>query len=93
LSDGPLLDRWQSHSRHCRSCRGADQQLQRLQPLSAGLAALCLVLVAWSGLTVAAGIWGLALLLLVGLSWQCGRWRQQLRFGDRLPPRNQPVRP
>ena len=93
LSDGPLLDRWQSHSRHCRSCRGADQQLQRLQPLSAGLAALCLVLVAWSGLTVAAGIWGLALLLLVGLRWQCGRWRQQLRFGDRLPPRNQPVRP
>ena len=86
--DEPLLDRWQSHSHHCRSCRGADQQLKRGHAISSVLALLALVLLAWSGPSLAALVWAVVLLLLVGLRWQIGRWRRQLRKGERRPARN-----
>jgi hypothetical protein len=39
--------------------------------------------------TLVAIPWAVAVLLLAALRWQIGLWRQQLRFGERLPPRNQ----
>jgi len=89
LGDGPLLDRWQGHSRHCRSCRGADRQLRRFRGITAVLAVLALVMLAWAGPGLMAIPWAVAVLLLAALRWQIGLWRQQLRFGERLPPRNQ----
>jgi phenylpropionate dioxygenase-like ring-hydroxylating dioxygenase large terminal subunit len=91
LGDGALLDRWQSHSRHCRSCRGADLQLRRIHGLTGGLAALALVMLAWSGATVAALPWLLTLVVLLGLRWKVGLWRRALRVGERLPARNRPA--
>ena len=89
LDDDPLLDRWQSHSRHCRSCRGADRGLGRAHSVVSLLALPVLVILVWCGPTLAALPWALALVLLLGLRWQLGRWRQQLRQGERRPPRNQ----
>ena len=86
--DEPLLDRWQSHSRHCRSCRGADRQLKRWHGITSLLLLPVLVLLAWCGPSLMALVWAVVLLLLVGLRWQIGRWRRQLRLGERRPPRN-----
>ena len=86
--DAPLLERWESHSRHCASCRGADRSLSRIQPLLWGLAAAALLAAAWSGV----GGRGLGLTLvalaLAAAALQTGRWRSGLRVGQRLPPRN-----
>jgi hypothetical protein len=88
LGDGPLLERWESHSQHCRSCRTADSRLGWLEPLGWGLAGLAAIAAAWWGPSV-----GGALLLALALGGaavaiQCRRWRRALRVGRRLPPRN-----
>ncbi|MEB3322452.1 MAG: cell death suppressor protein Lls1, partial [Synechococcaceae cyanobacterium] len=88
LDDEALLERWESHGRHCRSCRGADRRLRGLAPGSWALAALAAVASAWWGPGVAGAA---ALLLAAGaaaLALRCGRWREQLRRGQRIPPRN-----
>jgi phenylpropionate dioxygenase-like ring-hydroxylating dioxygenase large terminal subunit len=91
LADGPLLERWESHSRHCRSCRGADRRLGWLQGLGWGAAALLAVLAAWAGATPAGGIQLLAAAVCAAAALQAGRWRRLLRRGRRVPPRNRPV--
>jgi phenylpropionate dioxygenase-like ring-hydroxylating dioxygenase large terminal subunit len=88
LADGPLLERWESHGRHCRSCRTADRRLGWLEPLGWGLAGLAAIAAAWWGPSVGGA---LLLALAVGgavVAVQCRRWRRALRVGRRLPPRN-----
>lgn len=88
LADAPLLERWQSHSRHCRSCRGADRALALGRALTAGLTVLLLLLAAWSGPVAGTAVL-LTLAMVSMLSWErFGRWRRQLRHGQHLPPRN-----
>jgi phenylpropionate dioxygenase-like ring-hydroxylating dioxygenase large terminal subunit len=83
-----LMERFEAHTRHCRSCAGADRRLKRLQPLCWILVALAGLGAAWSGPGWAGGIalaFGVALALA---AWRIRRWRQLLRFGSGLPPRN-----
>ena len=88
LNELPLLERFDSHTRHCHSCRSADRRLAALRGGSVVVAALALVAAAWWGPT-AAGAAAIALALGAAGSWlQAGRWRQALRFGSPLPPRN-----
>jgi phenylpropionate dioxygenase-like ring-hydroxylating dioxygenase large terminal subunit len=88
LADAPLLERWESHGRHCRSCRTADRRLGRLAPLGWGLAGLGAIAAAWWGPSPG-GAWLLALAVgAAAVAVQSGRWRQALRVGRRLPPRN-----
>jgi len=84
----PLLERFESHTRHCHSCSTADRRLALLRPSTVLAAALALVAAAWWGPTPA-GATSLALALVAAGAWlQAGRWRQALRFGSPLPPRN-----
>jgi hypothetical protein len=88
LNELPLLERFDSHTRHCHSCRSADRRLAALRLGSVPAAALALVAAAWWGPT-AAGAAAIALALVAAGAWlQAGRWRQALRFGSPLPPRN-----
>jgi hypothetical protein len=88
LNELPLLERFDSHTRHCHSCRSADRRLAALRGGSVVVAALALVAAAWWGPT-AAGAAAIALALGAAGAWlQAGRWRQALRFGSPLPPRN-----
>jgi hypothetical protein len=88
LGAEPLLERFESHTRHCRSCSTADRRLALLLPAAVVAAALALVAAAWLGPTPA-GAASLALALVAGAAWlQAVRWRQALRFGSPLPPRN-----
>jgi hypothetical protein len=84
----PLLERYESHTRHCRSCSSVDRRLALLRPGALVATALALVAAAWWGPTPAGAAW-LALALVAAGAWiQAGRWRQALRFGSPLPPRN-----
>ncbi|MCP9916183.1 Rieske 2Fe-2S domain-containing protein [Cyanobium sp. ATX 6F1] len=88
LGQTPLLERYESHTRHCRSCRGADRRLAQLRPIAAVIGLLALLGAAWWG-PGSAALASLAVALVAGLIWlQAGRWRQQLRAGHPLPPRN-----
>jgi phenylpropionate dioxygenase-like ring-hydroxylating dioxygenase large terminal subunit len=88
LGEQPLLERFESHTRHCRSCRSADRRLALLRPGAVVAAALALVAAAWWGPTLA-GAACLALALGAAGGWfQAGRWRQALRAGSPQPPRN-----
>ena len=49
LGETPLLERYESHTRHCRSCSGADRRLAQLQPLAAAVLLLALGAAAWWG--------------------------------------------
>jgi len=88
LGEGPLLERYDSHTRHCRSCRGADRRLKQLQPLLAGLVLVALAAAAWWGASLSAAIALLLAAAAAALYWQTGRWRAQLRSGQPVPPRN-----
>lgn len=84
----PLLERFESHTRHCRSCSRADRVLALLRPGTVSIGVLALVAATWWGPTPA-GAACLALALLAAAVWlQAGRWRHALRFGSPVPPRN-----
>ena len=84
----PLLERFESHTRHCRSCSTVDRRLALLRPGAVAAAILALLAAAWFGPTPA-GAASLALALVAGGAWlQAVRWRHALRFGSPLPPRN-----
>jgi phenylpropionate dioxygenase-like ring-hydroxylating dioxygenase large terminal subunit len=88
LGETPLLERYESHTRHCRSCSGADRRLAQLQPLAAAVLLLALGAAAWWGASAAAAS-ALVVAALAAAAWfQAGRWRQQLRVGRPVPPRN-----
>jgi phenylpropionate dioxygenase-like ring-hydroxylating dioxygenase large terminal subunit len=88
LGEERLLERHESHPRHCRSCSGAERQLRRLRPLTALAAALALTAAAWLGATAAGAVALLLAALTATAWWQAGRWLEQLRTGQPLPPRN-----
>jgi Flp pilus assembly protein TadB len=88
LGDGPLLERWKSHSQHCRSCRGADRRLGWLEPLGWGLAVLAVITTAWWGPSVGGVLLSALAVGGAAVAVQSRRWRQALRVGRRLPPRN-----
>jgi len=88
LGETPLLERYDSHTRHCRSCRTADRRLAQLQPVAAALVLIGLAAAAWWG-ACAPGAKALVLAALAAGAWlQAGRWRRQLRLGQPVPPRN-----
>ena len=88
LPDARLLERWQSHTQHCHSCRQADQKLEILYTLGWPVTAASALMAAWWGPNLGGGILAILATLLSAFTWQCGRWRQSLRHGRRIPPRN-----
>ena len=83
-----LMDRYQSHTRHCRSCSTALQRLRALRPwLWAGLW-VSAVLVGVGQFGLLSGV-GLLLGLVCGLALrQVGRWQRGLIAGNGKAPRN-----
>ena len=88
LGLAPLMDRHESHTRHCRACSGALRGVRRWRPVLLVALGLEFLLAAWVP-GVAARV---ALVLLLGLTAlllrQLNRWERQLRRGDGHPPRN-----
>ncbi|MBD2423045.1 Rieske 2Fe-2S domain-containing protein [Cyanobium sp. FACHB-13342] len=88
LGLAPLMDRYESHTRHCRACSGALRGVRRWRPWLLAALGLELVLAAWAP-GVAART---ALVLLLGLTAlvlrQLSRWERQLLRGEGHPPRN-----
>ncbi|MDM7952702.1 MAG: Rieske 2Fe-2S domain-containing protein [Cyanobium sp. CZS 25K] len=90
LDQTALMDRWESHGRHCSACRGALHGLRRWRPLVTVIPWLALLAIGWwrtpavlvAGLLLA----GAALLL----ARRFDRWEQLLLAGDGEPPRNRP---
>ncbi len=83
-----LMDRYDSHTRHCRACSGALRQIRRWRPLVLVALGVELLLAAWlpglpARLTLLVLLGGSALLLR-----QLNRWERQLLRGDGHPPRN-----
>ncbi|MEX0588692.1 MAG: hypothetical protein WD136_05500, partial [Cyanobium sp.] len=87
-----LMDRYESHTRHCRACSGALRGIRRWRPLVLVALGLELLLAAWlPGL--GARLTLLVLLVLTGLLLrQFNRWERRLLRGDGHPPRNAPDR-
>ena len=83
-----LMDRAETHTRHCRSCGGALRRLQWLHRCSGPAIVLTLGGTAWVGATPL----GLTLLLLtaalLGLRWRVSGWITQLQHGTGEAPRN-----
>jgi hypothetical protein len=83
-----LMERYESHTRHCRACSGALRGVRRWRPVLLGALAVELLLAAWlPGLAVR-----VTLVLLLGLGalllGQLNRWEVLLLRGDGQPPRN-----
>lgn len=88
-----LLDRYESHTKHCRSCRGA---LARIQAIKQACAIAAVLLAAsgpvWGaglGFGTVTGLVGLTL-VLAGAVLGLGRLEQGFYVGRVLPPRNRP---
>jgi len=83
-----LMDRYDSHTRHCRACSGALRGVRRWRPLVLVALGLELVLAAWLPGAAAR----VALLVALGLTAlllrQLNRWERLLHRGDGHPPRN-----
>ncbi len=88
----PLLDRYDSHTRHCHSCRGALKRLRWLQQ-GCGLAVLvALAAASWLGASGAAALClGLAA-LATALGLKARAWIRALHQGSGQPPRNRLAR-
>jgi hypothetical protein len=85
-----LMDREESHTRHCQACSGALKALRRWRPVAPVLAWIALAVIAWWRTPLALAV-GLGLAALAALFHrQCALWEQQLLQGDGHPPRNQP---
>ena len=85
-----LMDRYNSHTRHCRSCSGALRWIRRIRPFAWGLlwVSACLVgLGQAGGLSIAGLVLGTLAALVVR---QSNRWERGLMAGDGIAPRNQP---
>jgi phenylpropionate dioxygenase-like ring-hydroxylating dioxygenase large terminal subunit len=92
LERRPLLDRYDSHTRHCRSCRGALKRLRWLQQ-GCGLAVLvALGAAAWLGASPAAALCLLVAALATALGLKARAWIGALHQGDGHPPRNRLAR-
>ena len=83
-----LMERYESHTRHCRACSGALRGVRRWRPVLLGALAVELLLAAWlPGLAAR-----VTLVLLLGLGAlllrQLNRWEVLLLRGDGQPPRN-----
>ncbi|MFO7628247.1 MAG: Rieske 2Fe-2S domain-containing protein [Prochlorococcaceae cyanobacterium] len=86
LSQQPLMDRFEAHSRHCRSCRQAHQRITRWRPRLLLLALALPLLLLLLGVSLPATL--LIALLLVLAERQLARWQQGLERGSGQPPRN-----
>ena len=86
--NGPLLERWQAHTRHCKACSGALRRIRRLRPLLVVAIAVALLAAASTALLSLKLV--LVGLLLAGgaVLRQLNRWEHQLMQGDGQPPRN-----
>ncbi|MEB3331611.1 MAG: Rieske 2Fe-2S domain-containing protein [Synechococcaceae cyanobacterium] len=83
-----LLERYESHTRHCRVCSGALRGLRRWRRLLAPLPWLVLAAIAWLHTPAALLIGGGVALLAALLRQKLGQWEQALLAGDGKPPRN-----
>jgi phenylpropionate dioxygenase-like ring-hydroxylating dioxygenase large terminal subunit len=89
-----LLDRYESHTKHCASCRGA---LTRIEQIRLGCGAIAILSLALSPvLTIVASSIGLAIgnaivAVLSSLAWwSLGQLAQRFRQGRAVPMRNMP---
>ena len=83
-----LMDRFNSHTRHCRSCSQALRWIRRSRPAAWGLLWAGASLV---GLGQGGSISALGLMLSAGAGLalrQCNRWERGLLAGDGIAPRN-----
>ncbi|MEB3327330.1 MAG: Rieske 2Fe-2S domain-containing protein [Synechococcus sp.] len=88
LGNAQLMDRYESHTRHCRSCSGALLGMRRWRPLLLGTLVVELLLAAWlPGNAARAGLVLLIALTALLLRQLC-RWEELLQRGDGQPPRN-----
>ncbi|MEO1591246.1 MAG: Rieske 2Fe-2S domain-containing protein [Cyanobacteria bacterium J06632_22] len=88
-----LMDRYNSHTKHCSSCRTA---LERIQKIRKGLLVVCAVV--WSLVPVVAAVSSFSVLsslffvgipLLAGSAWlYLGGLEEKFYKGDPVPPRN-----
>ena len=89
-SNRALMDRYDSHTRHCRSCSRALRWIRRARPWAWALL--------WAGAALSgvgqggAITWiGLVLSAVAGLMLRQGsRWERGLVAGDGIAPRNRP---
>ena len=83
-----LLDRYDSHTRHCRSCSAALLQIRRFRRLGPVLIVMALLVLALSSAALLQlGLVVIVLLLVLGLR-QAAIWERGLTQGERHPPRN-----
>ena len=88
LDRRPLMDRYDSHTRHCRSCRGALKRLRWLL-LGCGLAVLgALGAAAWLGASAGAALCLALAALATALGLKARGWIGALHLGSGQPPRN-----
>jgi len=83
-----LLDRYDSHTRHCRSCSAALMQIRRFRRLGPALIVMALLVLALSSAALLQlGLVVVVLLMVLGLR-QAAIWERGLTQGERHPPRN-----
>ncbi len=83
-----LVERLESHTRHCRSCSGALATIRRWRPLLPPLAWLALLAIAWFHTGWALAVGGAIALAAWALQRRLEGWEQQLLAGSDRPPRN-----
>jgi phenylpropionate dioxygenase-like ring-hydroxylating dioxygenase large terminal subunit len=90
LDRAALMDRWESHGRHCAACRGALEGLRRWRPLVQAIPWLALLAIAWwqTPTVLVAALLLAAAAVLLGRRFD--RWERLLLAGDGEPPRNRP---
>jgi phenylpropionate dioxygenase-like ring-hydroxylating dioxygenase large terminal subunit len=93
-SDAALLDRYESHVKHCASCRGALHRIQRSRWVAGLVAAVAWTVVPVLAVTLGSlgPVLGGALVALGAIALWAGLGRLETRFyqGRAIPPRNQP---
>ena len=88
LDRRPLLDRYNSHTRHCRSCRDALRRLGWLRQGCVLAVLLALGAASWLGASPAAALCLLLAALAAALGLKAHAWIRALHQGNDQPPRN-----
>jgi phenylpropionate dioxygenase-like ring-hydroxylating dioxygenase large terminal subunit len=87
-----LLDRYESHTKHCASCRGAMQRMRKIQLGLGAIAVLSLALSPILTIVASSMTWAIGNAIVAVLSslgwWGLGQLAQRFRQGRLVPMRN-----